>query len=356
MKPKQVKQLIETAVENPLTTPPIMEWGAPGIGKSALPRQVAREKDIGFVDIRGPQLDPTDLRGIPAIVKVPCSCGSKKDCLLCGGVGYTEKAKWLAPTFLPTKGRGILFLDELPSAPPLVQASMYQLVLDRAIGEYTLPDGWYIIAAGNRIEDRAVSYRMPTALANRFTHIDPFETDLDNWVEWATRSGINPNIISFMRFKPELLWQFKPESSEKAFPSPRSWEFASRWVKSCPPRLLAAVLEGTIGKGATAEFVSFLKVQTELPDIDTILTGKSDFWPEKRMDLKYALIAALATHAKGVTQFERMLNYSEKLDEEFAVLLITMLAIKDEGAMASTASFPRWARCHADIIITSHKI
>jgi hypothetical protein len=226
---------------------------------------------------------------------------------------------------------------------------MYQLVLDRAVGEYQLPKGWYVVAASNRIEDRAVSYRMPTPLANRFVHID-FEVSLDDWVEWATWNKVNPNIIAFIRFKPDLLFAFKPDSSEKGFPTPRSWDFASKMIQAVPTKLLPETLEGTVGKGATAEFMAFLKVQTELPDIKTIFGG--DNFVPKRMDLKYALVAALATRAQGVKQYERMLDYSSHLDTEFAVLLVTMLVAKDEESMATAPSFEKWARKHSDVIIT----
>lgn len=336
MFPKQVKSVLEKAVDFPAETPPIMLWGAPGIGKSAIPKQVAREKEIGFVDLRGPLLDPTDLRGIPAVVG--------------------DKAKWLPPTFLPEKGKGILFLDELASAPPLVQASMYQLVLDRAIGEYVLPEGWFILAAGNRIEDRAVSYRMPTALANRFSHIS-FEVSLDDWCDWAARQGkVNPNIIGFIRFKPDLLWAFNPDSSEKAFATPRTWDFASRMIKVTPTRLLPEMLEGTVGKGATAEFMAFLKVQTELPNIDDILNGQDYTPPKGRMDLRYALVSALVTRAKTVKHFTRLVDYSESMETEFGVLMVTMLIGKDENTIAACANIDKWARRNSDVIVSKKEL
>lgn len=330
MRPKNVKILIESALQSPKDATPLMLWGPPGIGKSSVPREVAAEQSVGFIDVRGPQLDPTDLRGIPAVVG--------------------DKAKWLPPTFLPTEGRGILFLDELPAAPPLVQASMYQLTLDRAIGEYTLPDGWYVMAAGNRIEDRSVSYRMPAALANRFIHIDPFEVNIDDWIAWATPAQINPFIMMFLKFKPAMLFVFRPESSEKAFPTPRSWHFASKIVQMIPKNLLMETLEGTIGKGATAEFMAFLKLQTELPDPGKILAGE-DYIPE-RLDLKYALTGALASRAKGVKDFERLVTYSQKLGTEFSVLLVSMLVQRDEATMLSAPSFEKWCSRHADVIIT----
>ena len=162
MNPKKVKELINTAIESPEEMPPLFLEGPPGIGKSAIPLEAAEEANIGFIDMRLVHKDPTDLRGIP--------------------VPRDGTAVWLPPSDLPSKGRGILFLDEITSAPPLVQASAYQLTFDRKLGDYELPEGWYIIAAGNRIEDRAVVHRMSSALNNRFIHIN-FEPSLEDWTE-----------------------------------------------------------------------------------------------------------------------------------------------------------------------------
>ena len=148
MKPSRVSETIDQLFA---TRWAIFLWGPPGAGKSSIVREAAGKRQIPLVDIRAALLDPTDIRGIPAVV---------------GGT-----AIWCPPSFLPTADSkpGILFLDELSAAPPLVQASLYQLVLDRRVGEYQLPEGWRIIAAGNRAADRSVSYRMPAALANRFS-------------------------------------------------------------------------------------------------------------------------------------------------------------------------------------------
>ena len=182
---------------------PIYIWGPPGVGKSSIVKQVAVERGIGFKDVRMTLLDPTDLRGIP----VP------KDGL----------AQWLAPSFLPDKARdgeqGILFLDELNAAPPLVQASGYQLVLDRRIGEYELPEGWSIVAAGNRQGDRAVTHRMSSALADRFVHLN-YDVDLADWTEWAihredisdaSTQRIAPMVLGFIQFRPAMLFAFRPD-------------------------------------------------------------------------------------------------------------------------------------------------
>lgn len=165
---------------------PAFLWGPPGVGKS----QVAAALGIRLIDIRAILLDPVDLRGLPTVEQ--------------------GRAAWAIPAFLPEDGAGIVFLDELNAAPPLVQAACYQLGLDRALDEYRLPDGWTVFAAGNREGDRAVTARMSSALANRFVHL-VFETDLDDWSGWAMGPGdLRPEVVAFLRWRPELLHQFEP--------------------------------------------------------------------------------------------------------------------------------------------------
>src|SRR6516162_6667182 len=201
-------------------------WGSPGSGKSAVVNQLAIELGIALRDVRALLLDPVDLRGLPFL-------------------GSDGRSKWATPEFLPQDGTGILFLDELNAAPAMVQASCYQLVLDRKLGEYTLPDGWAIIAAGNRDSDRAVTTRMPTPLRNRFVHLE-FEIDIQEWSEWAIQAGIRPEVIAFLRFRPELISQ--PDRDAHAFPSPRSWEFVSRILAAAPDQAVEHELfAGAVG-------------------------------------------------------------------------------------------------------------
>ena len=169
MKPTRVQEVLDNILKTRWSA---FVWGPPGVGKSSIVREIADSKNWKLLDVRASLLDPTDLRGIPAI--------------------EDGKAKWCPPAFLPSgNSKGILFFDELNAAPPLVQASLYQLTLDRRIGEYTLPDGWRIIAAGNRAEDASVTFRMPAALANRFIHLD-YEVDFDDWRAWAIREKVFP--------------------------------------------------------------------------------------------------------------------------------------------------------------------
>ena len=186
MKPSAVSRALRALVIQ--EEQPVFIWGSPGTGKSAVVNQLAAELEIALRDIRALLLDPVDLRGLPFI-------------------GKDGRSQWATPHFLPQDGEGILFLDELNAAPAMVQASCYQLVLDRRLGEYTLPGGWAIVAAGNRDSDRAATTRMPTPLRNRFVHID-FEVDVQEWSEWAIKANVGPEVIAFIRFRPELLSAF----------------------------------------------------------------------------------------------------------------------------------------------------
>jgi len=199
---------------------PVMIWGPPGVGKSELVAQVAKSHEVPLIDIRLSQLEPSDLRGIPFRVD--------------------HAVEWAVPRMLPDASRhggtGILFLDEITSAAPAVSAAAYQLILDRALGDYQVPDGWVIFAAGNRQGDRGVTYSMPTPLANRFTHYN-FDVNLDDWVLWAHRNKIDERVIAFLRFRPELLFDFDPALDPVAFPTPRSWEFSHRALQKFSPLL-----------------------------------------------------------------------------------------------------------------------
>lgn len=203
--------LLESTRAVPADQVPLMIWGAPGIGKSDLVRETAEETGWPLIDLRLSQLEPTDLRGIPIHVE--------------------DRVRWVPPEELPDAARdgerGILFLDEINAAPPAVSAAAYQLILDRRLGQYRLPDGWLIVAAGNRLDDRGITYAMPAPLANRFMHVE-LHADVDIWLTWARRNDIHPRIIDFIDAEPHWLSHFDPQDDIAAFASPRSWVFAHR--------------------------------------------------------------------------------------------------------------------------------
>ena len=306
---------------------PVFLWGGPGIGKSAIVRQLATSLNLPLQDVRALLLDPVDLRGLPFL-------------------GSDGRSRWATPEFLPQDGEGILFLDELNAAPAMVQASCYQLVLDRKLGEYTLPDGWAIFAAGNRDSDRAVTTRMPSPLRNRFVHLE-FEVDAQEWSEWAIQSGIRPEVIAFLRFRPELLSAFDRDAN--AFPSPRSWEFLSGILEKQPATDIEHELfVGAVGNGAATEFSGFLRMYRDLPNIDAILLNPHrEPVPENPAAL-YAIASALARCATDFN-FDRVCAYLERMPTEFRVLCVRDASLR-EPAIRHTPSYTKWAISHHSVL------
>jgi MoxR-like ATPase len=302
---------------------PVFVWGGPGIGKSAVVRQLAQALRMPLQDVRALLLDPVDLRGLPFL-------------------GSDGRSKWATPEFLPQDGSGILFLDELNAAPAMVQASCYQLVLDRKLGEYTLPEGWAIIAAGNRDSDRGVTTRMPTPLRNRFVHLE-FEVDVQEWSEWAIQAAIRPEVIAFLRFRPELLSACDRDAN--GFPSPRSWEFVSRILDSLDSNASRAieheVIAGAVGTGAATEFSAFLRMFRELPNIDAILLDPTQEPVPENAAAQYAVASALARCASD-TNFDRICIYLDRLPTEFRVLCVRDATFR-EPAIRCTAGYTKWA-------------
>lgn len=333
MKASKLKNSLISLIDSKI---PVFVWGNPGVGKSSLIRQIALAKDMEFIDLRLSLLDPTDLRGIPFFE------------------ADEKKAVWAKPEFLPdtnSKAFGILFLDEINSAPPTIQAAAYQLILDRKIGEYELPCNYAIIAAGNYESDRGVTYRMPTPLANRFVHLD-FDLDFDEWKSWAYESNIDKRIISFLAYKPQNLFTFDAKSKEKSFATPRSWSFVDDVLKSSLPLdLLEEVISGAIGKESAVEFVNYCKVMKDLPNIDEILEGSLQIVPENNSVL-YALCTGLTYALKekeSVSFVNNVLDYSLNLPNEFSVMLIRDLQKEGVNVEAST-SWKTWSDANKFLI------
>jgi hypothetical protein len=298
---------------------PAFIWGSPGLGKSAIIGQLARSLNLALRDIRALLLDPVDLRGLPYVAD--------------------GRSKWATPEFLPTDGAGILFLDELNAAAAMVQVAFYQLVLDRRLGEYVLPTDWVIVAAGNRNADRAHTTRMPTPLRNRSVHLD-FEVDAQEWSEWAIGAGIRPEVIAFIRFRPELLSVFDRDAN--AFPSPRSWEFVSRILDSSPDASIEyEMFAGTVGLAGATEFSGFLRMFRELPNIDAILLNPSGEPVPDSPAARYAVASALA-HRASDTNFDRICLYLDRMPTEFRVLSVRDATLHDPK-IKYTAGYTRWA-------------
>lgn len=318
-----------------------MLWGPPGVGKSQLIGQIAARHGVPLIDIRLAQMEPTDLRGIPF-----------RD---------GKQVIWSVPAQLPDAARhgprGILFLDEITSAAPTVTAAAYQLILDRRLGEYAVPPGWAIFAAGNRQGDRGVTYQMSAPLANRFAHYE-LEADLDDWVTWAHTHGVDERLIAFLRFRPDLLFDFDPARYMVAFPSPRSWEFADRALKKFAPQpeLLGEALKACVGPAAGLACRAYLDHIDKLPDVAAIAAGAQTDVP-RSVELQYAVSAALVRHVMrlaGDTQKQAVahtLAYARRLPQrELGLMLVIDLQRSLPRPLYAEPAFAEWAAEVGDLL------
>jgi hypothetical protein len=306
MTPKEICDYLQNLASNKIFNS-LMIWGAPGIGKSSIVAKIAKDNDLDLVDLRLSQLSPTDLRGLPGV--------------------EDGKSKWYVPEFMPTKGAGILFLDEINMAPPAMQGVAQQLILDRKIGNYTVPKNWFVWAAGNRKEDKAAVFQMPSALSNRFIHltIDP---DWKSFNDWGLSNGISEQILAFLSFRPALL--HKIDANSPAWPSPRSWAAADNLFRA------GLTIEPAVGH-VGAEFDAYTAIYLSLPDFQRILDGKSkDKFPEEPSK-RYAIVTGLSIR---IDTPERAVNsllwLLPRVDSEWLQLMVTSLfpLLRSKGIFA----------------------
>ena len=312
------------------TQRPIFLWGPPGIGKSDVVQEITNELGGLMIDLRMAQMEPTDLRGIPYF---------NKD---------NGKMDWAPPIDLPDEETAaqypivVLFLDEMNSAAPSVQAAGYQLVLNRRVGKYVLPKNVVIVAAGNRDSDKGVTYRMPMPLANRFLHIE-MRSDFATWQTWAVTHSIHKDVVAFLSFAKNDLYNFDPKSSSRAFPTPRSWVFVSELLKeenTTDNDTLFTLIAGAVGEGLAAKFAAHRKIAAKLPNPTDILTGKVTELETKEVSAMYSLTISMCYEMKDIVDNKRMtpkeidqmydnfLSYTMKNFETELVILGSKIAIQ----------------------------
>ena len=292
---------------------PMFIWGPPGIGKSDVVQAVTTQLNGKMYDLRLSQIEPTDIRGVPF---------------------YNKKLgvmSWSPPEELPSEKDAsqypivVLFLDELNSATENTQAATYQLILNRRIGPYILPKNVVIVAAGNKESDRGVTYRMPSALANRFVHQE-MRADFESWLVWAVNNKIHQDIIGFLSFSKKDLYDFEPKSGSKAFATPRSWTFVSQLLEDenmVTPGVLLNLIAGSIGEGLAIKFTAHRKVSSQLPKPEDILDGKVTDLLIKDISAMYSLVIAMCYELKdrqdkGATE-DKFITY---IDNFFAYMML----------------------------------
>lgn len=261
---------------------PVFLWGPPGIGKSEVVAEIAEELGGAVIDLRMAQMEPTDIRGIPFFNK------------------ENGKMDWAPPVDLPDEEFAsqypivVLFLDEMNSAPPAVQAAGYQLILNRRVGKYKLPENVVLVAAGNRDSDKGVTYRMPMPLANRFLHLE-MRPDFSAWQTWAVNKRIHKDVVGYLSFSKQDLYDFDSKSSSRAFATPRSWCFVSDLLKDeeVDSDTLFNLVAGAVGEGLAVKFMAHRKVAGKMPEPSDILSGKVKELAVKEISAMYSLTMSM---------------------------------------------------------------
>jgi hypothetical protein len=277
---------------------PVFLWGPPGIGKSEVVEQITNDlPNSHLIDIRLSLWEPTDIKGIPYFDS------------------NQNKMVWGAPSELPDEEMAsaydniVLFLDEMNSAAPSVQAAAYQLILNRKVGQYKLPDNVMIVAAGNREADKGVTYRMPAPLANRFVHLE-LQVDFDDWFEWAVAKNIQSDVIGYLQFAKQDLYTFDPKSPSRSFATPRTWTFVSELLEDEEEDDITTtdLVAGTVGEGLAVKFMAHRKIASSMPNPSDILIGKVKELKTKEISAMYSLTVSLCYELKDA---------SDKNDKKF---------------------------------------
>lgn len=349
MDPKRVFEVLKVLF---LAKQPGFIWGDPGTGKSDLMRQLAAFFGVGLIDLRAVLLDPVDLRGLPVVVG--------------------KKAIWCPPSFLPDQPGSIVFFDELPTAPPLVQGACLQLILDGRVGEYVAPQPTWFFGAGNPENTGAIVHRMSSPLANRFVHIH-MNVNPKQWIEWAENPGLpeksmeyvpmkfdklTDEIKTYIELRPEMLHQFNPEefkrTNTKAFATPRSVEFADRIYQTCRKHrinknVMYDCLAGTCGKAWASEFIGFIGNYDKLPLPRAILADPEGVEIPKEMSLLVALARGLSNELTE-DNAEAFMKFARRLPAEFSMKLIKTAEREKKAILTNTAGYVKWAVDHKQML------
>lgn len=319
---------------------PVFMWGPPGIGKSDIVKQIGNETTREVIDVRLSLWEPTDIKGIP---------------FYNSALGTMT---WAPPSELPSDpdSTAILFLDELNSAAPATQAAAYQLILNRRVGTYILPKGVSIVAAGNRDSDKGVTYRMPAPLANRFLHLE-LRVDFDDWNKWAVDNVLHEQVVGYLNFAKQDLYDFDPRSSSRSFATPRSWAFVSELIDEddVSENTLTDLISGAVGEGLALKFMAHRKIAKQMPKPEDILAGKIKTCEIKEISAMYSLTVSMCyelqdADKKKVKHWDDMANnFFGFMMDNFSTEIVVMgakVALTQYGLPFDASKLKNFDRFH----------
>lgn len=294
-----------------------MMWGKPGVGKTSLAHQVAKDEFDSVITINPSQDDVIDLK-LPFVDSIEGETVSR--------FAISER--------LPRKGRHLIFVDEINTAPMSMQATLYSLILEGRIGSYTLPKGCVRFAAGNRIEDKCAANEMSLALKDRLgVHMNIVPSE-KAWIRWATINGVVPEVIAFVRDAPQRLEALNP-NDPCAGCTPRSLEYLSNLIKGgIEEDLQHVVANGTIGMGAGAEFVAFLDIFKNKIDFDEIFNKPSEAKLYSKPDLLYSVVSGIGAKINADNVYNAMV-YLKRLDRRYMIMAMTDAFNRDKSISAN---------------------
>lgn len=282
-----------------------MLWGTRGVGKSSIVQQLAAHYDVPLVDLRLTSIEPVDIRG--AIY----------------ADDEQQRTVWFPPEFLPdgSSTAGILFLDELTAADQRLQISAYSLILDRRVGNYRLPDGWFVVAAGNAAFHGAVSHDMGTALADRMFHFH-VQSSVDAFLDYALTHGLAPQVMAYLKVRPDRLDDTAAQVANDHLvgASPRGWEDVSRVLQSdASPEQQRLFVQGRIGAANAAEFFGVLREIEAGANVLALLQAKRgaetvELLP-RTLDALYGMIYGLLAACDEPERVTRTLEIIEQLPD-----------------------------------------
>jgi len=306
--------------------------GSPGGGKTTICRDVAKEMNVGYVEVHMPTMLVEDF-GIP----MPQPDGT---------------VKYTIPHWVPVIGSdhpdvGFVVLDDFSQASGDIQKVVRNMCQGRNLHEHKLKD-WMFVMTGNRQKDRAGAVRRLSHVSNAITVIE-LETDLNDCTKWMVDNGVHPSVISFVNFKPNLLHDFDPQREGNS--SPRAWvEGVSNVLNTCtlPTEVEYEVFKGAVGEGCAGEFVAFREVEREMPNVDSIIKSPMTAKIPEKPSVLYAVAGALAYKVEE-SNIENVIKYLDRLPNEFNMLCIS-LACRKTPELCSTKAFTEWGVKHDDIL------